>query len=214
MDEIDEYLSSVYFNHKRPGGFGGIERLFQDVKDEGKFVSNRKQICDWLIKQDAYTLHKLVWRNFKRNRVLVDGIDEQWQLDLVDMWSMEKFNDGYRFLLVCVDVFSKYAWVVPLKTKRGPDLVDVFNVVLASGRKPGKILTNRGTEFLNKHFQKLMDDEGIHLYNTFNETKASIVEWLICTFKTKMWRYFTAKKTMNYIDMLPDLVYAYNQCTS
>ena len=66
----------------------------------------------------------------------MDGIDEQWQLDLVDMWSMEKFNDGYRFLLVCVDVFSKYAWVVPLKTKTGPDLVDAFNVVLVSGRKP------------------------------------------------------------------------------
>ena len=48
MDEIDEYLSSVYFDPKRPGGFGGIERLFQDVKDEGKFVLNRKQIRDWL----------------------------------------------------------------------------------------------------------------------------------------------------------------------
>ena len=94
MDEIDEYLSGVYFNPKRPGGFGGIQRLFQDVKDEGKFVLNRKQIRDWLIKQDAYTLHKPVQQNFKRNRVLVDGIDEQWHL------------------LVCVDVFSKYAWVV------------------------------------------------------------------------------------------------------
>ena len=94
MDEIDEYLSSVYFNPKRPGGFGGIQRLFQDVKDEGKFVLNRKQIHDWLIKQDAYTLHKHVQQNSKRNRVLVDGIDEQWHL------------------LVCVDVFSKYTWVI------------------------------------------------------------------------------------------------------
>ena len=96
------------------------------MKDEGKFVLNRKQIRDWLIKQDAYTLHKPVRRNFKRNRVLVDGIDEQWQLDLADMQSMKKFNDGYRYLLVCVDVFSKYAWVVPLKTKTGPDLVQMM----------------------------------------------------------------------------------------
>ena len=71
-------------------------------------------------------------------------------------------------------------------------------------------MSDRGTEFFNKHFQTLMNNEGIHLYNTFNKTKASVVKCLIHTLKTKMWRYFTAKKTMRYIDMLPDIVYAYN----
>ncbi len=131
-------------------------------------------------------------------------------MDLADMQSMQKFNDGYRYLLVCIDVFSKYAWVVPLKNKTGPSLVEAFKIILSSGCKPEKIMTDQGTEFLNRHFQALMKEEDIELYNTFNETKASIVERLIRTLKTKMWRYFTAKKTMRYIDILLDLVYSYN----
>ena len=160
--------------------------------------------------QDTYTLHKPIRRNFKRNRVIVGGIDQQWQMDLADMQSMQKFNDGYHYLLVCIDVFSKYAWVVPLKNKTGPSLVEALKIILTSGRKPEKIITDQGTEFFNKHFKALLKDKDIELYNTYNETKASIVERLIRTLKTRMWRYFTAKKTMRYIDILPDLVYSYN----
>ncbi len=114
----------------------------------------------------------------------------------------EKYNDGYRYLLVCIDVFSKYAWIVPIKSKTVAALVEAFKVILSSGRKPQKIMTDQGTEFFK--------NKDIELFNTFNETKASVVERVIRTFKTKMWRYFTAKKTMRYLDMLPDLVYSYN----
>ena len=100
--------------------------------------------------------------------------------------------------------------VVPLKDKTGPTLVEAFKVILTYGRKPEKIMTDQGTEFLNKNFRALMKEEDIELYNTYNETKASIVERLIRALKTKMWRYFTAKKTMRYVDMLLDLVYSYN----
>ena len=75
---------------------------------------------------------------------------------------------------------------------------------------PKKIITDQGTEFFNKHFKALLKDEDIELYNTYNETKASVMERLIRTLKTRMWRYFTAKKTMRYMNMLPDLVYSYN----
>ena len=207
---MDEYLSSVYYDSKRTGGFGGVDRLYQDVKKEGKFKISRKKIKEWLMKQDTYTLHKPMRRHFKRNRVIVGGIDQQWQMDLADMQSLQKFNDAYRYLLVCIDVFSKYAWDVPLKNKTGPALVEAFKIILASGRKPEKIMTDQGTEFLNRHFRALMKEEDIELYNTYNETKASIVERLIRTLKTRMWRYFTAKKTMRYIDMLPDLIHSYN----
>ena len=93
-----------------------------------------------------------------------------------------------------------------LKNKTGPSLVEAVKIILSSGRKPEKIMTDQGTEFFNRHFQALMKEKDIELYNTFNETKASIVERMIRTLKMKMWRYFTAKKTMRYIDILPDLM--------
>jgi hypothetical protein len=82
-------------------------------------------------------------RRFKRNRVIVGGIDQQWrQMDLADIQSMQKFNDCYCYLLVCIDVFSEYAWVVSLKNKTGPTLIEVFKVILSSGGKPEKIMTD------------------------------------------------------------------------
>ena len=144
-------------------------------------------------------MHKPVRRNFKRNRVIVGALDQQWQMDLADMQSMQKFNNGYRHLLVCIDVLSKYTWVVPLKNKTGPSLVEAFKVILSSGRKPEKIMTDQGTELFDKHFQALMKEVDIEVNSTYNETKASVVERLIRTLKTRMWRYFTANKNVKMI---------------
>ena len=116
---MDDYLSSVYYDPKRPGGFGGAERLYEDVKKEGKFAISRKEITEWLMKQDAYTLHRPMRRHFKRNRVIVGGIDQQWQMDLADMQSMQKFNDGYRYLLVCIDVFFQICMGSPSERQDG-----------------------------------------------------------------------------------------------
>ena len=208
---MNEYLSQVYYNPKRTGGLGGVERLYRDVKKDGKYDISRAQLKKWLMKQDTYTLHKPARRHYRRNRVIVGGIDELWQMDLADMQSITADNDGYRYLLVCIDVFSKFVWVIPLKNKTGPVLVTAFKGILESGRKPQKIQTDQGTEFFNKHFKALMKEEEIQLYNTYNETKASVVERVIPTLKTRMWRYFTAKRTRRYIDVLPDLVDSYNR---
>ena len=178
---MDEYLAQVYYNPKRSGALGGVERLYRDVKKDGKYDISRAQLKKWLMKQDTYTLHKPARRHYKRNRVIVGGIDELWQMDLADMQAMAAENDGYRYLLVCIDVFSKYVWVIPLKTKTGPALVTAFKKILESGRKPQKIQTDQGTEFFNKHFKDLMKEEEIQLYNTYNETKASVVERVIRT---------------------------------
>ena len=77
---MDDYLTSVYYDSKRSGGLGGVDRLYDDVKKERKFNVTRNQIKEWLMKQDTYTLHKPIRRRFKRNRVMVGGIDQQWQM--------------------------------------------------------------------------------------------------------------------------------------
>ena len=173
---MDEYLAQVYYNPKRAGALGGVERLYRDVKKDRKYDISRAQIKKWLMKQDTYTLHKPARRHYRRNRVIVGGIDELWQMDLADMQAIAAENDGYRYLLVCIDVFSKYVWVIPLKTKTGPALVTAFKKILESGRKHQKIQTDQGTEFFNKHFKDLMKEEEIQLYNTYNEVLQDLVD--------------------------------------
>ena len=128
---------------------------------------------------------------------MVAGIDYQWQADLANMSRMSKVNDKYRYLLCIIDVFSKFAWVVPIKNKTGKTLVDAFKSVLKSGRSPKSLQTNKGTEFKNKDFQNFLKSRKIHIFTTENpETKASIVERFQRTLKSRMWKYFTHHRTL------------------
>jgi len=96
--------------------------------------------------------------------------------------------------------------VVPLKTKQGQELVKAFKTILASGRKPSKFQTDQGTEFLNRVFQKFLCENKIEFFTVNSALKASVAERFNRTFKNKMYKYFTAKNTLAYIDVLPQLV--------
>ena len=105
--------------------------------------------------QLAKELHKPIIRNFIKGTVYSRLKDNIWGADLADMQLISKFNKGFRFLLCVIDIFSKYAWVVPLKDKKGVSIVDAFQKILdKSGRKPNKIWVDKGSEFYNNSFKK------------------------------------------------------------
>ena len=207
---MEKKLASIYLDPSQPASFGGLDAVYRAVKEKGKNKISRKQVQDWLSQQDVYTLHKPARRHYKRSRVIVPGIDAQFQADLVDVQNLSRYNKGYKYLLTCIDIFSKYAWVVPLKTKQGQELVKAFQMILSSGRKPNKLQTDQGTEFLNRVFQKLVRDNNIDFFTVNSGLKASVVERFNRTFKNKMYKYFTAKNTLTYINVLPQLVSSYN----
>ena len=207
---MEKTLSSTYLDPSQPASFGGLDAVYRAVKEKGKNKISRKQVQDWLSQQDVYTLHKPARRHYKRSRVIVPGIDAQFQADLVDVQNLSRYNKGYKYLLTCIDIFSKYAWVVPLKTKQGQELVKAFQMILSSGRKPNKLQTDQGTEFLNRVFQKFLRDNNIDFFTVNSGLKASVVERFNRTFKNKMYKYFTAKNTLTYINVLPQLVSSYN----
>ena len=154
----------------------------------------------------AEELHKPVKRKFRKRRVLVSGIDKIWAADLADMQALSKENEGYKFLLLVIDTFSKYGWIVPLKDKKGETIVKALKEIFKeSGRRPDKLWTDKGREFFNKDVRDL-----VYLYATENEEKSSIAERWIRTMKEKMFKYFTDNNTYNYIDALPELVEDYN----
>jgi len=144
---------------------------------------NRSQVKEWLSKQPTYSVHKPARRTYPRNQVLVSSIDEQWQADLVDMQSLEKYNDGNRYILTCIDLFSEFAWTIPLKSKTSENIKNAFMDIFKTDRKPYKLQTDAGTEFINKEVQKFLKAEGIDFFTTNSEMKAAVVERFNITIK-------------------------------
>ena len=121
----------------------------------------------------------------------------------------EKQNKGFKYLLTVIDVYSKFAWTYPLKVKTGKQMIALFEKIFRE-RKPKKLWTDLGTEFINKDFKKFLADNDVELYHTFNEGKAVVIERFNRTLKEKMWRYFTETKNNKYLDILPKLLHNYN----
>ena len=161
-------------------------------------------------KELADELHKPIKRNFTRRRVIVNGVDEIWCSDLVEVQQFSKWNKGYRYLLMVLDVFSKYGWIIPLKDKKGETVTEAFKMIIKEGRKPEYLWTDKGKEYYNKHFKDLLEKNKITLYSTENEEKSSVCERWNKTIKTKMWKQFTVQGNTQYLDMLPKLVKDYN----
>ena len=120
------------------------------------------------------------------------------------MQAFSKFNRGVKYLLAVIDVFSKYGWLIPLKDKTGKSVASALKTIFKE-RKPEKMWVDKGKEFYNKDVKDL-----IELYSTENEEKSSVVERWIRTMKEKMWKYFSAKSSNVYMNVLSDLVKEYN----
>ena len=189
---------------RSPASFGGVRNLQrysgQSQQEVNKFLSG----------QDAYTLHKSRRIRFPRRKTYSKGIGDLFQIDLVDLSSLASFNDGMRYLLTCIDVFSKRAWAVPVRRKAARDVADAFEKILAD-EKCNMVQSDKGTEFLNSTFQSMLKHYNIKFYTSENEDlKAAVVERFNRTLKEKMFRYFTYKNTRRYLDALDDLVHSYN----
>lgn len=218
--QLEKALRQIYFRPGRSGSFGGINallRAYLDSRPNGKRGHEknlRRRVGEWLSRQDTYTLHKPVVRRFRRSRVVVGGIDDQWQADLVDVSTLMRHNDGFKYLLTCIDVFSKFAWAVPLKDKSGKSLVTAFKdhiLKSSGGRKPRTLQTDKGSEFTNRLFQSFLKKENIAFFTTHNEEiKAGICERFNRTLKSRMWRFFTKSDDLRYIDILDELIKSYN----
>ena len=193
-----------YTNPKQAGSFRGVDSIRRHTKVDANTAR------EWLMGEKSYTLHKQTNTKFRRRRTISRGINELWQADLADLSPLSNENNSYRYLLTCIDVFSKFARVEPLKNKSGSTLTTAFTKMIAD--KQCKFLqTDKGTEFLNSSFQKLLRDRNIRHYTAENDDiKAAVIERFNRTLKNVMWRYLTHTTGGRYIDVLPHLVSSYN----
>ena len=169
----------------------------------GKGTGNNKILAE--------ELHKPVIKTFNKRKVYSQFKDNIWGVDLADMQSLRKKNKGIKYLLCAIDLFSKYAFVVPFKDKKGISIVNAFNkIIKQSNRKPNKIWVDQGGEFYDHVFKKWLSDNDIIMYSTFNEGKSVVAERFMRTLKNKLYKHMTATGKNVYYDVLDNVVNEYN----
>ena len=159
----------------------------------------------------ADELHKPVIKKSEKRKVYSQFKDNIWGADLADMQSLNRKNKGIKYILCAIDLFSKYAFVVPLKDKKGISIVNPFNkIIKQSERKPNKIWVDQGGEFYNNVFKRWLPDNDIIMYSTYNEGKSVVAERFIRTLKNKLHKHMIATDKNVYYNVLDDIVNKYN----
>lgn len=204
-------LKDIYYNPKQPNSFSSSERLFLEAR---KYRPNikRKTVEDFLARQKTYTSHKPLKKKFpKYRKTLTRRLDYIWQTDLIVQNAIYRQNSHYKYILVCIDVLSRYAWTRPLKNKTGAAVVQAFrSIIEQSGRKPVKIMSDRGAEYYNSQFQTFCTRNGIIHYSSNSKFKCALAERFNRTLLGKIYKYFTWKNTKRWVDKLQDFTDSYN----
>ena len=214
MNEKNKIIKK-YTNPSLPGSFSGYSGFIKNNKEYGKSLLAKEALQSL----PSYTLHVEKRKKFPRRPVLVRKIDDQWQVDLVDMSEKQGSNASIRYILTCIDVFSKYAWAVPMKTKTANSTAEAFKIIFKDNRKPDSIYSDDGNEFKGS-CKQLLESKGIKIViTTSKRVKAGVVERFNRTLKQTIYRYLTflkdqPKKTNleanRYYNVLSDIVQAYN----
>ena len=201
-EKMIKSINELPYNQQQYGTFL-VKNIIRSKKKLGLGVENYNKIL-------SEELHKAKRKNYPRRRIIVNNINEIFAADLVEMQKFAKLNKGYRYLLTCIDIFSKFAWVIPLKDKKGITIKNALEKIF-NKRKPKFLWTDRGTEFYNKQVQDLLNENNIKLYSTNNsEIKSAVVERFNRTFKNMMYKKFTENNNTIFYNILDELVNNYN----
>lgn len=206
-EQINKDLSEIYFNPTNPGSYGGFQKLMRAAEGMGY---TKEQVKKWMKKQDVYTLFKKVVRKFPTPRVVVPSKNYQWDMDTVNMSSYIEENKKHAYILVIIDIFTRYLMTVPLFTLTGKEVSEVLRKIF-SKTKPIHCRTDRGTEFCNNLVKKVFQDFNVDHMRTSNHTKANFSERCIKTIKTVITRHMYHYQDHNWIDILPQITESYNK---
>jgi hypothetical protein len=208
-EETNKILSDIYYDLKNPESFSTLDRLFKAVK--GKI--SKQEIKKWLGGQLTYTLHKPRRKNFTRNYYEVDNIDDNWESDLIDIASLAKYNDNYKYILIIIDVFSKFVFAKPMKTKSAKEVTEnIKRIIEESGRKPIYFLNDRGKEYENNTLNNYFKEIGVkHILPSNDISKACVAERVIRSFKEILFKLLTSTLSYRYIDKIEEITALLNK---
>lgn len=204
--QVDQDLEKIYFDPANSGSYGGVERLYNQAKTLGY---SRDQVKNWLKRQDVYTVFKQVNRQIHRPKVIVPYKNYEWDMDTVNMTGFVDDNNGYAYILVILDIFTRFLITVPLQSLTGKEMAHILGKIFLGG-KPVHCRTDLGSEFINKNVEKLLQENKINHIKVVSETKANFAEAVIKNIKKRLTRYMYDHQTHKWIDVLSDVTASYN----
>lgn len=156
-------------------------------------------------------LHKTARKNFIRRRTIIKGYRDLWQIDLAEMQQYANENDGYRYILVCINCYSKYVYTRAIRNKTGAEVTSAMKIIIdKAAYTPVNLQSDQGKEFYNKTFQALVRQHKINHYSTYSTKKAAIVERVIRTLKNILYKQFSARGSYKWLQLLPSVTKIYN----
>lgn len=209
-EQINRDLSNIYFNADDEAAFGGVSRLYKAVKDRGLGYT-LDQVKEWLQSQDAYSSFKPVNHNIVRPKVIVPDKFYQMDTDTVNMTKYSNQNKSYKYILILIDIFTRYLFTYPLKTLTGKEMVKALTYIFQTYNiRPQRIRSDRGSEYISTMVQDFFRDNNITSFTTTNEVKANIAERVIKTIKSAITRHMYKYKNKKWVNILPEVTKAYN----
>ena len=194
-----------YKNPQHPTSFGGINKL---QKFYGISQTEARKILSGI---SSYTLHREGKKPHKRNPFFVYVLRQQIQMDLIEVGNIAAGNDGIRYILTAIDIFSKFLVCVPMKRKTAAESLRAVRIMVNSfNPKPEAIMSDNGQEFMNASVQNYLRDQGIKHFTPENDLKCVVVERVNKTIQRRIYQYRTDRNIERYIDALPQLVAGYN----
>ena len=185
------------YHGDKPYSFGGRNRAYEYV--------NKDEVNKTLDHSDIYTRFKQYKKPRKYSPIYVYRKRELFQSDVVFFTNkdMVKANDGYKYLFTTVDVFTKMAWVYPLKANTCQNVMNSFKDILEKcGKIPERLNTDRGSEMICKQFEDFLKINKIHHYLSYSLRKCPVVERFNLTIQTLLYKIMAQKKSLRWVDFL------------
>ena len=196
-------MEKIWYDEENVGGYGGVSRLATSAK------TGKVKTAKWLSGQLAYSLNKPMRKRFPTRSYRTLGINDLWQMDLLEMIPYSKINKGFKYILTCIDVFSRVGSAVPVKSKSATDVLSAIKLLFKDS-VPSNLQTDAGKEFYNSKVKDLLKGLNVNHYSVYTPNKAALVERFNRTVRDKLKRYFVASGRKVWYIVLPKVITAYN----
>jgi hypothetical protein len=203
----DKILRDVYYNLESSASYAGVNKILSAAKNrDGNITAG--DVNDFLSKERTYTLFKPRRIRYKRLKTIPTGLNTDWQCDLCVFDSIKKQNDGYAYLLVCIDVLSRKIIAAPARSKKSEHMIDSFEIIFSKANaRPHKLYSDSGVEFQAKKMLDYFNEKDILKYVMYDpDFHAGVVERANRTIKERLYKYFSENNTTTWTTIIDKIV--------